>query len=128
MIEIKAWKRSTEFLTQEFLIKYFELEELDEEDFYWMGNEIGGVFNFGDYYFNFSDALYCLENEVEIERLFAWYDYYLENPAESVNLKHFLMDAQSLKEREDAYIKDLEFRVELAREGLEEALKNYKKI
>lgn len=124
--KIKSWKKLTDDLTCNFLEKYFELEDLQSEDYFWVADDVGGIFSYGDYYFNFSDALYCLENEVKVDRVFAWYDHCLENPNDNINLKYFSMDSEAMKEREEAYIRDLEFKVEMAKKEFEEAIKKYK--
>jgi hypothetical protein len=41
-----------------------------------------------DFYFNFNDILYCLENDVESKLLFQWYDANLQNK-EFINLQSY---------------------------------------
>ena len=41
-----------------------------------------------DFYFNFTDILYCLENDIESELLIQWYDANLEHK-EDINLQAY---------------------------------------
>ena len=57
MQQILDWERITNEITHDWIKDYFDIEEDDEMDFDWVNDDIGGVFNFADYYFNFSDIL-----------------------------------------------------------------------
>ena len=123
---VKKWEFSTNEVLKSFLIKYFELEdgELYKNDYFWVGNEIGGVCNFGDYYINFTDMVFCLANDVPIKKFFEWYDWCLET-SEFMNLNSFLMGASKVKELEEQHLEKLRVKVSQAEEQLKEALKNY---
>jgi len=51
---------------------YFKNVECED---YWIGEEIGGVFFINDYYFNFDDIRYAIDNQVCGTELFAWHNY-----------------------------------------------------
>jgi hypothetical protein len=121
---IKRWVYSTNEIMKSFLIKYFELEdgELYKSDYFWVADEIGGICNFGDYYINFSDMVFCLSNDVPIDKFFEWYDWCLESN-KSVNLKSFLMGVSKEIEKKDLDL--LRLKVEQAEQELKEALKRY---
>jgi hypothetical protein len=123
---IKKWEYITNHISEVFLIKYFELNdgELYKNDYFWVGNEIGSVCNFGDHYINFSDMVYCLNNDVPINKFFEWYDWCLETE-EFINLSSFIMGASKVKELEEKHLEELRLKVARAEEELKEALKNY---
>ena len=52
--EILEWENLTNKLTSRFLYDYFDDED---PDYWWVANDIGGVFNYGDYWFDFNTVL-----------------------------------------------------------------------
>ena len=52
---------------------------LDEEQIatngYWVGNEIGGVYDFGDYFVGYNDIRYVIDNSIKFEVFDDWYEY-----------------------------------------------------
>ena len=59
-------------------IKLFE-EKHDLELDFWISDQIGTVAQFGDYYFDFQDILFDINNDLEEDLIIEWYDYVLEN-------------------------------------------------
>jgi hypothetical protein len=56
-----------------------EFERISERDFdSWVGDRIGEVCNFGDYYIDFSDIKYVVDNEINPDWLFDWYNLILD--------------------------------------------------
>ena len=55
------------------------------------------VLNFGDYYVNFTDIKYCIDNNVSSESFFNWYNDNLENALKKestqtyINLPSYIM-------------------------------------
>lgn len=116
---IDSYESFTNRLTEEFIVKYFELEEEDTEDgivFYWVGGEVGGVFEFADYYINFSDVIFCLKNKVCIDKYFSYYYWNLNNHPNFINLQSFIWGASEIKQ-------DILAKKKLAVERAEEVLK-----
>lgn len=52
--------------------------DLDFEDGYWIGNEFGGVYSVADYFFNFKDIKLDIDERIEGDQIFEWYDYSLK--------------------------------------------------
>jgi len=123
---VKRWEYTTNKVRNSFLIKYFELSdgELDENDYFWVGDEVGGICNFGDYYINFSDMVFCISNNVPVAKFFEWYDWCLETQ-EFIQLKYFLTSPADTKAIEEKHLAELKVKVKEAEEELKEALKKY---
>jgi len=53
--------------------------ELDEEYGYWIGDEIGGLYDFADGYvtITYDDMRFCVENDVSLEEYNDWQNYCL---------------------------------------------------
>ena len=67
---IKDYKDSCNRIACAFSSKYF-----DDTEFYWVANEVGGLCEFGDYYFNVQDMVFCLENNLQEDEPLEWQDY-----------------------------------------------------
>lgn len=118
---LKSWESLTNKITEQFIIKYFNLEEDEELDYCWIGDDVGSVLSFADYFISFSDIKLCLEKDIPIDKFFSWYDWCLEHHPEYINLQHFVWGAAEIKKKEREHLKLLKKRVKLA----EEELKKY---
>lgn len=57
---------------------YFTEDDNIRADFYWVGDEAGGILSVCDYYFfNFDDIRYIVDNNVPFDTWLEWYDYTL---------------------------------------------------
>lgn len=127
MQQILDWERITNEITHNWIKDYFDIEDDDESDFDWMGKDVGGVFNFGDYYFNFSDILVCYKQDITKEQLFKWYYFCLENHSINISLARFILDPKERDEAEKKHLEELKLRVESAKKEFKEAIENYGK-
>lgn len=108
MKQIKKWERLTNQMTENWIKTYFQLEFEDWEnglDYYWISDEVGGIFEFSDYFFSFSDVLDCYKHNVNREQLFNWYDYMLSNDSIKLSLAKFILTPE---EREKQHQESLE--------------------
>ena len=46
--------------------------------------------NFGDYFVNFSDVKYCIDNNVDYELFFNWYDDNLESALKTESTQTYI--------------------------------------
>lgn len=113
--KIKKWEKLTQEITKQFLLDYFED---DNPDYYYVANEVGGVFNYGDYWFSFYDVLKCYKLNITKEQLFEWYDFCLENQTVNISLAKYILSPQ---EREE-HLAELKERVRVAEEEFEKAI------
>jgi hypothetical protein len=60
-----------------FLMELLRMWELDAHYGYWIGDEVGGVYDYGDGMFtiNMDDIIYCVENDVTHEQYIEWQEY-----------------------------------------------------
>ena len=87
--EIVAWEKMTNNITETFLYDYFD----DVNPYYfWVSDDVGGILNYGDYWFNFSDILTCYKLSITEEQLINWYDFCLENHSVNISLAKYLKD------------------------------------
>jgi hypothetical protein len=116
---VKQWESITNNLVEIFLIKYFELEEEGIPlDYYWVGDDVGGILEFADYFFNLGDIKLCLEKDVPKDKFFAWYDWCLENPNEYINLQSFILGAAEVRQKQQEKLKRLKESIKFAKEVL----------
>lgn len=120
--EIKKWESQTIKITNQFLYDYF-----DDSDpyYYYVADDIGGILNYGDYFFNFSDILTCYKLGITEEQLINWYDFCLSNHSVNISLAKFILSPQERKEVEEKHLEELKERVKSAEKILEEKLKQY---
>lgn len=115
-----------------FVGKYYTFDDGSKADTYWVTNDIGGVAEIGDEFYNFSDIKYCVDNDVTKEQLFSWYDYTLrvkliDHNFPTPNLKSWIAGCPRLSDQE---IDDLEYRqhkIRALQHEFEELCENYKK-
>lgn len=126
MQQILDWERITNEITDNWIREYFDISEEEEKlDYYWVSGDIGGIFNFGDYYFNFSDILACYKHGITKEQLFKWYYFCLENHSVNISLARFILDPKERDEAEKKHLEELKLRVESAKKEFKEAIENY---
>lgn len=121
--KILEWREFTSQITEDFLYDYFDD---NKPDYYWVGDEVGGILNYGDYFFNFSDILICYKLEITFEQLINWYDFCLSNQSVHISLAKYILNPEERKEAEEKYLAELKERVELAEKEFKKAIENYK--
>ena len=120
--EILEWENLTNKLTSRFLYDYFDDED---PDYWWVSDDIGGVFNYGDYFINFDTILTCYKLEITFEQFISWYDFSLSNQSVNISLAKYILSPQERKEAEEKHLKELKNRVELAEKEFKKALDEY---
>ena len=60
-----------------YLVELLRMWELDAHYGYWIGYEVGGVYDYGDGMISIGmdDIIYCVENDVEYKEYTAWQEY-----------------------------------------------------
>lgn len=119
---IEEWNKLTDKITKQFLLDYFEDSE---PDYWWVADEIGGVFYYADFYLNFSDILTCYKLEITFEQLINWYDFCLSNQSVNISLAKYILSPQERKEAEKKHLEELKNRVELAEKEFKKVLDEY---
>jgi len=124
---IAKWGNLTNEITERWIRDYFEIEEDEEVDFDWVADQVGTIFQFADYFFNFNDVLTCYKLDITIEQLFAWYDFCLESQKVNISLAKYILSPEERKQQEAKYLADLEVRVKIAEKEFNKALEEYGK-
>lgn len=119
---IEKWNNITESITKQFLYDYFDD---NEPEYWWVANDIGGVFNYGDYWFDFNTVLMCYKLNITKEQLFSWYDFCLENQFVNISLAKYILSPKKRKEQEEKHLEELKERVKTAEEEFYKVLENY---
>ena len=120
--EILEWENLTNKLTSRFLYDYFD--DLDP-DYWWVSNDVGGVFNYGDYFINFDTILTCYKLEITFEQFISWYDFSLSNQSVNISLAKYILSPKERKEAEEKHLVELKNRVELAEKEFQKAIEEY---
>ena len=60
-----------------YLVELLRMWELDAHYGYWIGDEVGGVYDYGDGMFTIGidDMIYCVDCDVTYEQYVEWQDY-----------------------------------------------------
>ena len=119
---IVEWKKLSNKITEQFLYDYFD--DLDP-DYWWVSNDVGGVLNYGDYFFSFDTILTCYKLEITFEQLISWYDFCLSNQSVNISLAKYILSPQERKEAEEKHLAELKNRVELAEKEFQKAIDEY---
>lgn len=119
---IAKWENLTNEITEKWIIDYFEIEEGEEIDFDWVADEVGTIFQFADYFFNFNDVLTCYKLGITREQLLSWHDLGIESQKINISLAKYILSPEERKTQEEEYLKELKGRVKWAEKILKEAL------
>ena len=121
---ISKWGNLTNEITDNWIKEYFELEEDESVDFYWVADDIGTIFEFADYFFNFSNVLDCYKYNISKEKLFLWYEYCLEEQFVNISLAKFILSPEEKAKKEKESLeksrKNRIFAEEIFRKALDE--------
>ena len=120
--DIICWEVQTNHLTEQFLYDYFDDED---PDYWWVSDDIGGVFNYGDYWFDFNTVLTCYKLDITFEQLINWYDFCLSNQSVNISLAKYILSPKERREAEEKHLAELKNRVELAEKEFKKAIEEY---
>ena len=123
--KITTWKNLTSDITENWIIEYFDWSEDEEVYFEWVNDDVGGVFNFSDYWFSFDNVLDCYKHNISKEDLTKWYDWCLSNQSVHISLAKYILSPQERKEAEEKHLKELKERVEIAEKEFQKAIEEY---
>ena len=119
---IVEWKKLSNKIAEQFLYHYFD--DLDP-DYWWVSNDVGGILNYGDYFFSFDTILTCYKLEITFEQFISWYDFCLSNQAVNISLAKYILSPQERREAEEKHLTELKERVELAEKEFQKAIDEY---
>lgn len=122
-------RKRYEDAVHEYCQAFCEKHEYQYDPDDWVGNDIGGIVAIGDYFVNFNDIRYDIDNDVPEDKFLHWYDYSLEiamlddgsGKMRNVNYKHWLMGARPYSAEDLEKIRD-------AKESVNEAERKFKEL
>ena len=120
--DITSWEILTNSLVEKFLYDYFDDVN---PDYWWVSNDVGGILNYGDYFFSFDTILTCYKLDISFEQFISWYDFCLINQAVNISLAKYILSPKERKEAEEKHLAELKNRLELAEKEFEKALDEY---
>ena len=120
--EILEWENLTNKLTSRFLYDYFD--DVDP-DYWWVSNDVGGVLNYGDYFFSFDTILTCYKLDITFEQLINWYDFSLSNQSVNISLAKYILSPKERREAEEKHLTELKKRVEMEEKEFQKAMDEY---
>lgn len=74
---LRQLKKDYEAACNGYLCELLRMWELDAHYGYWIGDEVGGVYDYGDgmLYINMDDIIYCVEHDVTQQQYIEWQEY-----------------------------------------------------
>ena len=67
----KHWETACNY----YLVELFNMWGLSAPNGFWVADDIGGTFCYGEIYINMEDIKFCVENDVTLEEYTEWMDY-----------------------------------------------------
>jgi hypothetical protein len=96
---LENWENHTDLLTEYFIEKYFG--KLEDVEYYWVADDVGGVLAVADYFFNLSDIIDFIKYHYSKDLMFEYYDYALDYHMQTKHKKSdYLINIKNYKELE----------------------------
>ena len=93
--QLQKWEDSVVELTNYFIKKYFG--KLEDVEYYWIAEDIGGVIQIADYFFNLSDITEFIKYNYSRKKMFEYYDYALEYHCRKRKKDDYLVNIKNYK-------------------------------
>jgi hypothetical protein len=77
----------------------------------WVGDIIGEIATWGEFFFNFSEIKYCIDNNISFNYLVNWYDLILKYQNCFINLKSYIKMRKDAEAKENFNIKEFEYQL-----------------
>lgn len=123
-------KTEYEFLKNTYKDLFCSMYGFDACDAYWIGH----VLSVADFYFDFYDIMYAVNNQIPEKNIFEWYDYDLilgEHFTDKVSLENYSNDILPYKKKDIELLGDLQsqyVKIKYAIDDLINNMKNGKEI
>jgi hypothetical protein len=112
-----------------YLLELLNMWELDSYYGYWIGDEPGTVYDYGDGMFTIGihDIIYCVEHDVGREQYIEWQEYCCDAAEfgfDMPNLRSWMMGCPRTSEATFKYLRELKANLNEAVEKEKEKVKN----
>ena len=122
---IARWTNLTNEIAESWIREYFEIEEDEYVEIDWVANDVGTIFDFSGYFFDFTNVLDCYKHNITKEQLFNWYYFNVESQSVKISLVKYILSPQERKEAEEKHLLKLKEDVAFAEQEFKKALENY---
>lgn len=130
-LRITLQKRYAELMydyASAFYLKYFNDDTHSVPDYYYAGD----ILCVGDYFFNYNDVRYCVDNDVKEQDLFEWYDYCLnigmiDQSIKTPSLQQWIAGKRGIGQEKLQQLLQLKQSVTDAQRQLEKGIEEYLK-
>lgn len=78
MKELDQYEKACEKLKDAFMKSLYPVRKRDFDDAYWIADEIGGCYSWGEWYVSIGTMADYFRYELNPEQFFSWYDDYLD--------------------------------------------------
>ena len=83
MKELKHYEKACQKLADRFLF------ELECDDHYWVGGEVGGVLAFSDYFVGMNHIADYFKYSFTPDNFWKWYDNWIDEDKKDINMKNW---------------------------------------
>jgi hypothetical protein len=125
MRDIDRWEELTNRITSQWVKTYFELGDDEDITIDWVADDVGGIFEFADYFFSFSDILDCYKHKITKEQLFNWYEHNISEPYVNISLAKFILSPEERAKREKESLDISKKNLEMAQEEFNKTMEKY---
>lgn len=81
----KTLQQKYEDVCNEYVKEFCKKQGFNYTDLSWIANQIGGVVEIDDLYFNFHDIVWDINSKQPKHQIIDWYYALIENPEKSMN-------------------------------------------
>ena len=120
---IKLLKENYEKACNEYLKAFCSTYELQYEEDAWEAGDVGTIALIGDFYIDFQDMMYMLNNGIAFEEWLRWYDYCLDAHDLGLDMPNFTSWHKGCPRLTKEQIQDIKDK----RQELKELINSYKK-
>lgn len=120
-ITVQTLKNMFKTVKEEYQKKFIEMYGFDSTDCYWIEN----VLYVADYYFDFYDIKFAVDNSVHEKELFSWYDYNLtigEYCLGDISLESYIKGVRPYKDDDINELRKLQSEFNKAKSSLDDLL------
>ena len=118
-VTVEVLQNMLETVKEEYLKSFVDKYDFDIKDAYWTGH----VLCVADYFLDFYDVVYAVNNSVPDEKLFNWYDYSLtvsEFLSENISLESYVKEYRPYKEHDVKELRRLQTEYNKTKSSLED--------
>ena len=105
--------------------------DIDFDNSFWVGGDVGRVLELNDYYVNFDDVIYLVDNNISFDVFSEWYDYNIRLKSidfdiVTPNLKKWCMGCPRNSETDIIELEKMHKKVLENKQMLKDAIDNFK--